>query len=76
MLDRLAQLIVDRLEPKIDRMIQAQLDDLRVEVIDGVAGAAGVISAALDQRLIQDIEVAKQGLKKQITEEILKGVKL
>lgn len=75
MLDRLAQLIVDRLEPKIDRMIQAQLDDLRVEVIDGVANAASVIALSVDARIVSDIDAAKIELEKQIKQDILRGVK-
>lgn len=75
MLERLAQLIVDKLEPKIEQVVQAQLEELRVEIVDGVANAAGVIASTLNERITLDVAAAKADLKKQITSEILRGVK-
>lgn len=76
MLDRLAQLIVDKLEPKIDRLLELRFHDLRLELIDDVAAATGVISLHIDNRIEADIEDAKKELKKQITGEIIRGFKL
>lgn len=75
MLERLAQLIADKLEPKIERIIQSHLDDLRLEVIDGVASAASVIAASVNSRIASDIDAAKIELEKQIKQDILRGVK-
>lgn len=76
MLERLAQLIADKIEPKIERIVQSHLDELRLEVIDGVASAASVIAASVDTRIASDIDAAKTELEKRIREEILRGVKL
>lgn len=75
MLERLSQLIVDKLEPKIERTVQSHLDELRLEVIDGVASAASVIAASVDARIASDIDAAKIELEKQIKQDILRGVK-
>lgn len=75
MLERLAQLIVDKLEPKIERTVQSNLDDLRREVIDGVADAASVIAVSVETRIVSDIDAAKIELEKQIKQDILRGVK-
>ena len=75
MLERLAQLIANKLEPKIERIVQYHLDELRLEVIDGVANAASVIAVSVDARIASDIDAAKIELEKQIKQDILRGVK-
>lgn len=76
MLERLAQLIADKLEPKIERIVQSHLEELRLEVIDGVADAASVIAVSVENRIVSDVDAAKIELEGQIKRDILKGVKL
>ena len=76
MLDRLAQLVADKLEPKVERIVQAHLDDLRIDVINGIANAAVAISTTVDERITTEIDASRTELRKQITQEILRGVKL
>jgi len=72
MLDRLAQLIVDRLEPKIERIVQVHIDELRIEVTEQILKGF-VESANATAEMLPELE---KRLKKEITQQIVRGVKL
>lgn len=76
MLDRIVQMIVDRLEPKIERIIQSYMDELRIEVLDeisrSIASTANTFNVYVDQ-VMPEIE---KRLKKEITQQIVRGIKL
>lgn len=71
MLDRLAQLIVDRLRPQLERVIDDHFrefkEDIQNEMDMSSLRASNTLNAALPQM--------KKELKTEITQQIVRGIK-
>lgn len=74
MLDRLAQLIVDRLRPQIEQVIREHFDELRLEVRDDIDeyfnGAVNTFNITLSKSLPR----FKQELEKEVAQKIVRGL--
>lgn len=78
MLERLAQLVVDKLEPKIERIISIHLDELKLEIHRRVDESLSNVVVDLGKHLNyseQQMEEIKARLKREITQQIVRGVK-
>lgn len=74
MLDRLAQLIVDRLRPQIEQVIKEQIEqlteDIRDELDDAYTGATNTFNITLSKSLPR----FKQELEKEVAQKIVRGL--
>lgn len=78
MLERLAQLVVDKLEPKIERIVSIHLDELKLEIHRRIDESLSNVVIDLGKHLNysdQQMEEIKARLKKEITQQIVRGVK-
>lgn len=76
MLDRLAQLIVDKLRPQLERVI----DELFVELQEHIEGElddafTGAVST-FNIHVAKTLPKIKDELKREVTQQIVKGIKL
>lgn len=71
MLDRLAQLIVDRLRPQLEQVIDEHFKELKADVCNQLDTAHSDFNIAVSKALPQ----IKRELKTEITQQIVRGVK-
>lgn len=71
MLDRLAQLIVDRLRPQLESVIDDHFRELKEDIHQELDAARSEIDTAM----VMSLPGIKKELKKEITQQIVRGVK-
>ena len=76
MLDRLAQLVVDKLEPKIERIVQTHLDELRLELQDSLDESFSGAVNTFNIHIVKSLPEIEKRLKQEITQQIVRGIKL
>lgn len=75
MLDRLVQMIVDRLEPKIERMVQLRFEELEERLKDEMDELISGSVNTFNTHLSRTIPQLKTEIQREITKKIVRGVK-
>lgn len=75
MLDRLAQLIVDRLRPQLERVINEHFEELRLEIEEQLDDAFTGATNTFNIILAKNLPRVKKEVEREMAQKIVEGLK-